>query len=524
MSDNIDRHCRVRRLFVIGIVGGIFIIILTRLPQLLNPNIVLDGDEAIVGLMAKHIVEGKSLPLFFYGQSYGLSFLEAFFGAIFFGVWGISGLALKTAMLSFWSVGWVFFVLALNRLSGGQMALAAGALLIVCPAWGSWSMMARGHYVSGFVIACLSCWMASFYITSSRYRQVQAWFLGTVASLLYFINQLWFAAFSFFALALLWRKVRKIDLAAILVGFFLMSGMLHVVTLKEGSTYWSPDFFKNPDIMLALFKLPERVFVCLSGAYHYGLSINPGSFTMISAFMWCAILIFCLYRFARLLIFPHPHSAVFTGCFLAMTIILLVSLIINPACFDYRYLIPMTLFLVCFFAVELGSAVAKGGFFRSSALVMMLILVVVGTGSLIEARNNPITKSYPPHILSEKDARKLLIGELDAAGVRYVYCLHPTFQWNIMFLSREKIVARWLDPSDRVPAYPMAVDKALLNGRKVALVGPVFTAKTVREMLFNKQPGSNDIRYVGGRYFWLLNPQIELLISLGFGLNNPQVP
>ena len=31
-----------------------------------------DSDQAIVGLMAKHLLEGRAFPLFFYGQEYML--------------------------------------------------------------------------------------------------------------------------------------------------------------------------------------------------------------------------------------------------------------------------------------------------------------------------------------------------------------------------------------------------------------------------------------------------------------------
>jgi hypothetical protein len=31
-----------------------------------------DSDQAVVGLMAKHLSEGRAFPLFFYGQTYML--------------------------------------------------------------------------------------------------------------------------------------------------------------------------------------------------------------------------------------------------------------------------------------------------------------------------------------------------------------------------------------------------------------------------------------------------------------------
>ena len=42
-----------------------------RMPQLLSRNLLLEGDECILGLMARHLAAGREFPLFFYGQRYG---------------------------------------------------------------------------------------------------------------------------------------------------------------------------------------------------------------------------------------------------------------------------------------------------------------------------------------------------------------------------------------------------------------------------------------------------------------------
>ena len=70
-----------------------------------------DSDQAIVGLMAKHLIEGRAFPLFFYGQTYLLG-VEAWIAAPFFLIGGPTVAALHTALM------------AVN--------LAIAALLIVC--------------------------------------------------------------------------------------------------------------------------------------------------------------------------------------------------------------------------------------------------------------------------------------------------------------------------------------------------------------------------------------------------------
>ena len=52
-----------------------------------------DSDQAVVGLMAKHISEGRAWPLYFYGQNYMLA-VEAYLAAPVMWVIGVSVLAL----------------------------------------------------------------------------------------------------------------------------------------------------------------------------------------------------------------------------------------------------------------------------------------------------------------------------------------------------------------------------------------------------------------------------------------------
>ena len=48
----------------------IIIAVLSRMPYLLSPNLLLDGDECVIGLMARHMYEGKGFSIFFWGQQY----------------------------------------------------------------------------------------------------------------------------------------------------------------------------------------------------------------------------------------------------------------------------------------------------------------------------------------------------------------------------------------------------------------------------------------------------------------------
>jgi hypothetical protein len=57
-----------------------------------------DSDQAVVGLMAKHLAEGRAFPLFFYGQHYMLA-VEAWLAAPVFALFGASVATLKVPLL-----------------------------------------------------------------------------------------------------------------------------------------------------------------------------------------------------------------------------------------------------------------------------------------------------------------------------------------------------------------------------------------------------------------------------------------
>jgi hypothetical protein len=176
-----ERELASRRTNVLVLSLGLLGIVLLRLPQLAGGGVLLDGDEAIVGLMAQQLREGREVPVFFWGQGYGLATLEAAAGALAFALLGASATSLKIAMLALWAAGWAFFALALLRLLPRRGAMLGALLLATCPAWGAWSTMARGGYVTMFALSGLWLWL---FAHGSR-APLSIARLGIVAALVY---------------------------------------------------------------------------------------------------------------------------------------------------------------------------------------------------------------------------------------------------------------------------------------------------------------------------------------------------
>ena len=131
----------------------------SRLPQLRSPNLLVDGDECVLGLMAKHVGQLKEFPIFFYGQSYAFAPVEATAVAIGFLPFGVGPVALKLAALALWTAGIVLGFLALSTLVGEQTGFWIAAVLVLNPVWAVFSMKPGGGYLTSFVAASTLCWL-----------------------------------------------------------------------------------------------------------------------------------------------------------------------------------------------------------------------------------------------------------------------------------------------------------------------------------------------------------------------------
>jgi hypothetical protein len=133
-------------LFRVGLTAALAVGLALRLAVIASPLGEIDGDEAIVGLMARHIAFVGERPVFYWGQPY-LGSLEAFSAAPLFRLFDSSTLLLKLVPTAY-SLGFLALSATIaRRLFGTGPALATAAYLAVPPAmWAVWSTKARGGY------------------------------------------------------------------------------------------------------------------------------------------------------------------------------------------------------------------------------------------------------------------------------------------------------------------------------------------------------------------------------------------
>lgn len=140
---------RTAALLVLVTVVGIAL----RVGVLLSDSLgALDSDEAVVGLMARHALDGE-LTAFYWGQSYGGT-LEPLLVALVFALVGSGVLALKLVSLGLFAVAGVLVWLIGRRTIGERGALVAFALFCLGPAYVVWwSTKERGFYGATLVLS-----------------------------------------------------------------------------------------------------------------------------------------------------------------------------------------------------------------------------------------------------------------------------------------------------------------------------------------------------------------------------------
>src|SRR5438034_534406 len=126
---------------------GLFVIIaVARFMILLTSQTHVHSDEAIIGLMGKHILEGRYFPFYMYGQPYNAGAAwEAYLAAIAFAVFGVSVIPLKSCILVLSLLCLVLFYWMCLALYDQRTALLAAIVFAVTPSLLKWHFQVRGY-------------------------------------------------------------------------------------------------------------------------------------------------------------------------------------------------------------------------------------------------------------------------------------------------------------------------------------------------------------------------------------------
>jgi hypothetical protein len=466
---------------------------LSRLPRLSNAALFLNGDEAVLGIMAQDfLMEGK-FPLFFLGQSYGLSTIEVFFITPFVTFLGATDLAIKIPMLLLFSIGLVFMFRALQRKFSTNVAWLALVAMLVMPAWYLWSMQARGGYLTAFVLYNFLLFSWSGKLGGLRFAIVNYCSL----SLLLLSQPLWLFALIPFVY---WLGRARIKMAAAAFGLVVFTRVLLTLFISTG--YWQAPAFKFTSFWVNLASYFELLPIAFSGGYwlgdtDYNLYLSLiGLFTLLSLLVW-SLLKKQASRAPLLLLLGY----------LGISMLLFVLLNASGA----RYLLPIFQVLILFAIIHFNwsNGYARLGYF------MLIGFCFILSSRLVSFRPFQYNQAY----MDYEQTTIELVQALRTDGIKAFYCLDPLLQWQLMYYSEQELIGRWENETDRLAKLPPKVDAVYYKTpEKTALVG--FLPFGYYPKLAQENPGK--LRQLGDLFFIYESPRSEDLKNFGFTLNSPE--
>ncbi len=223
----------------------------------------VDSDEAIVGLMAKHILEGKEIPIFYYGQNY-MGSLEAILTSGVFSFFGQSNFSLKLVPLFFSGLHiYLTYLIARQFVSSNYSLLAALFCALGPNALIFWSAKTRGGFIELVVLGSLSLYLVLKVMEIKYASSTLLFALGLVLGLGWWVNNqivFYMLPIGLFCLVLAIKRAKFFSYF-----FYGIFGFL-----IGGAPFWYANIFLEPK--WATFK------VLFSGATHTNISKNINGF------------------------------------------------------------------------------------------------------------------------------------------------------------------------------------------------------------------------------------------------------
>jgi hypothetical protein len=141
-----------RRAFALCAAAGCALVLLRSAIYILYEQSFFDSDQAIVGLMAKHLIEGRAFPLFLYGQSYMIA-MDSYVAVPFFLVGGPSVATLHASLAASNCLAVILMLVALTRWGGlsPAAALVATSFFAFAPPLTAASLVEASANIGPFV-------------------------------------------------------------------------------------------------------------------------------------------------------------------------------------------------------------------------------------------------------------------------------------------------------------------------------------------------------------------------------------
>jgi len=430
------------------------------------------ADEGVVGLMGKHIVEGRELPIFFWGQSY-LGALEAYCAAISFAVFGCSFLSLRLVTFCF-SIGvGALLYRFVHRFYSVAAARWATALVALAPMYFlQWNLKARGGFVEhvALVLAVMPLFWR-FYLYHQR-DAATAFALGVVAGVALWVNQLVGAYLGVMGILLALRSEdrRGWGTAAaglmlgscLLLGYNVVHPLATVRSLARKALVMNRVEVEQRDRNWAVRGLEARgaalgdgldklgiVFGVPPGADVERLGMSEDSRTggpAAAVRRWLFFVPLCVFGTGLWAARPRRGQSGWDGIGSDQLLGLFALVTFAVGYVSPRYMLPAYPLAAVMAGVLAARARGTGGRLMRAGVAAVVML---NMASWVDAASLPAA--------ADEGRGRELLGFLEGKGIRACYSASPLY--HLAFASSERVVFAPLQ-KDRYPPYDAAVETA----------------------------------------------------------------
>src|SRR5215471_604157 len=149
---------------------GLFVVLAaTRFAILFKSQTHVHSDEAIIGLMGKHILEGRHFPFYMYGQPYNAGAAwEAYLAAVAFALFGVGVVPLKGSIVILSLLCLFLFYRMGCALYDRTTAILATIVFALAPSLLKWHFQVRGYSWYFLSIPLLTILLVSIQSTPNR--------------------------------------------------------------------------------------------------------------------------------------------------------------------------------------------------------------------------------------------------------------------------------------------------------------------------------------------------------------------
>ena len=445
---------------------------LSRIPAIFNNQLILDGDECIVGIMAKWIMEGKEIHAYFLGQNYGFALLETLPLATLFYIFEPLDTVQKSLGVLFFAGSAVLLFAALRNLKiAPALSFVLILLFVFSPSWQQWSVKITGGYLSALFLSSLVFYLS----TKENTNLLGALVFGCLLTLLYEAQRLWlpFAGMCIFICLVKKKQMLPKVLVLATAAVVLELGFLYLrSTLPD---FWQPKVVDlNAEHVYAnLLQLPERLYMHFTGTFYYNDWYKLGLLNRSIAVIYTVLALM-----SPLTLIAHKKLTSTARLFLYAALLAVfvssVTGLVMPF-FTGRYFLPLQVPVLLAYGARFSNLLQK-----PLSLLLLSILVLFSSYSYFLTS----TFTYEWHTKAQISALCQTLKEKD---YKAVYCTNALLQWQINYYSQTNLPARYFPLTDRDAGTIDFVDAQYKkNPASTAIVGFIYNLPAAADSLANK--------------------------------------